>query len=161
MSEPYEEILDGTSVTRRAPGARHELICARLHESVRASVANFAGTRLLAPRSEIRLSQDMKVCPDLSLIAVSTGKLWLAAEIISSDDHRADTVTKKDIYETLKLPRLWIIDPRYDNIEVYHSSEYGLILKSMLAGREVLAEKLLPEFQLNVLDLFHAPQPQS
>jgi len=59
------------------------------------------------------------------------------------------------------VPRLWMIDPRYDNIEVYHSSEYGLILKSMLAGREVLAEKLLPEFQLNVVDLFHAPQPQS
>ena len=161
MSEPYEEILDGTSVTRRAPGARHELICARLHESVRASVANFAGTRLLPARSAVRVSDNTTVRPDLALITVSTGKLWLAAEVISSDDHRTDTVIKKQLYEELKLPRLWIIDPRYDNIEVYHSSEYGLILKSMLAGREVLAEKLLPEFQLNVLDLFHAPQPQS
>jgi len=46
----------------------------------------------------------------------------------------------------MKLPRLWMVDPRYDNVEVYHSNEYGLILKSILAGHELLTEKLLPEF---------------
>src|SRR5437773_2945336 len=160
MSEQYEEILAGASVTRRAPGARHELICARLHESVRAGVANFAGTRLLAPRSEIRLSPDVKVCPDLSLVAVSTGKLWLAAEIISSDDHRADTVIKKQLYEDCKLPRLWMIDPRYDNVEIYHGTEYGLMLKSILAGRQSVTEELLPEFEISVAELFETEQPQ-
>jgi Uma2 family endonuclease len=54
----------------------------------------------------------------------------------------------------MKLPRLWMIDPRYDNVEVYHSSEYGLILKSILAGQELLTEKLLPEFQLTIAELF-------
>ena len=101
MSEPYEELLEGASVTRRPPGPRHELICSRLHECVRAGVANFVSTRLLAPRSEIQISPDTKVCPDLALVAASTGKLWLAAEIISSDDHRTDTVIKKEIYEGL------------------------------------------------------------
>ena len=37
-----------------------------------------------------------------------------------------------------------MIDPRYDNVEVYHSNEYGLILKGILAGHELLTEKLLP-----------------
>jgi len=161
MSEPYEELLGGSAVARRPPGARHELICARLHEWVRAGVSNLTSTRLLAPRSQIQLSLENRVCPDLALVTVSTGKLWLAAEIISSDDHRTDTVIKKEIYEALKLPRLWIIDPRYDNIEVYHGSQYGLVLKSMLAGREILAEQLLPEFQLTVSELFQTPQPQS
>jgi Uma2 family endonuclease len=112
-------------------------------------------------RAEILLTLNTKVCPDLALVTASTGKLWLAAEIISSDDHRTDTVIKKEIYEQLKLPRLWMIDPRYDNIEVYHSSPYGLMLKAMLAGGEILAEELLPEFQLTVADLFNMPQPQS
>ena len=161
MSLPYQETLEGERVNRLAPGARHELICARLHQVVRAGVANFANTRLLEPRAEVRLAHDTLVCPDLALVAVPTGKLWLAAEIISSDDHRMDTVVKKQLYEDLKLPRLWMIDPRYDNIEVYHGSEYGLILKTMLAGREVLAEQLLPEFQLTISDLFHTPQPLS
>ena len=161
MSESYKEILEGTPLTRRAPGARHELICARLHQCVHASVANFTSTRLLAPRSEVQLSAATTVCPDLSLVTVATGKLWLAAEIVSSDDHRTDTVLKKQLYEELKLPRLWMIDPRYDNVEVYHGTQYGLMLKSILAGRELLTENLLPEFQLTIAELFQTPQPQS
>jgi len=161
MSEPYQELIEGESVLRLPPGPRHELICARLHECVRAGVRNLVSTRLMPPRSEILLSLNIKLCPDLALVTTSTGKLWLAAEIISSDDHRNDTVIKKEMYEQLKLPRLWMIDPRYDNIEVYHGSPYGLMLKAMLAGSEILAEELLPEFQLIVADLFQMPQPQS
>jgi hypothetical protein len=159
MSATYAEILNGSPLARRAPGARHELICERLHKWMKASVANFAGTRLLAPRTEVRLAPKHLVCPDLALVAAATGKMWLAAEIVSSDDHQADTVIKKQIYEEMRLPRLWMIDPRYDNVEVYHSSQYGLILKSMLAGHELLTEKLLPEFQLTIAELF-AAQPQ-
>jgi Uma2 family endonuclease len=160
MSQSYAEILNGAPLARRAPGTRHELICGRLHQWVKASVANFAGTRLLAPRSEVRLSLKHTVCPDLALVAAATGKVWLAAEIVSSDDHAPDTVIKKQIYEEMRLPRLWMIDPRYDNVEVYHSNEYGLILKSILAGQELLTEKLLPEFQLTVTELFAAEPPR-
>ena len=160
MSATYAEMLNGAPMARRAPGARHELICDRLHKWVKASVANFTGTRLLAPRTEIRLSLNHTVCPDLALVAAATGKVWLAAEIVSSDDHHPDTVIKKQIYEEMKLARLWMIDPRYDNVEVYHSNEYGLILKSILAGRELLTEKLLPEFQLTITELFAAEPPR-
>ena len=154
MSLNYAEILNGSPLARRAPGARHEQICARLHQWVKASVADFAGTRLLWPRAEVKLSSRHTVCPDLALVTTATGKLWLAAEIVSSDDHQPDTVIKKQIYEEMRLPRLWMIDPRYDNVEVYHSSQYGLVLKSILAGHELLTEKLLPEFQLTVTELF-------
>ena len=155
-SQPYEEMLDGDSVLRLAPGARHELICRRLHAFVTASVANFPGARLLPPRSRVQLSHHNFVCPDLALVTAATGKLWLAAEIVCSSDHRIDTVTKKEIYEHAKLPRLWMIDPRYDNVEVYHASSYGLILKGILAGQERLTEKLLPEFELAIAELFRA-----
>jgi hypothetical protein len=39
---------------------------------------------------------------------------------------------------------------------VYHASPYGLSLKDILAGRDVLTEKLLPEFQVSMSDLFGA-----
>ncbi len=160
MSVAYAEMLNGAPLARRAPGARHELICGRLHQWMRASVADFACTRLLAPRSEVRLSLRHTVCPDLTLVAAATGKAWLVAEIVSSDDHQPDTVIKKQIYEEMKLPRLWMIDPRYDNVEVYHSNEYGLVLKGILAGHELLTEKLLPEFQLTITELFAAEPPR-
>jgi len=95
------------------------------------------------------------------LVTAATGKLWLAVEIVSSDDHRMDTVVKKQIYEAIKVPRLWMMDPRYDNAEVYHSTEYGLMLKGILAGREVLAEPLIPEFQMVITELFVGVFPTS
>jgi len=156
MSSPYKEILEGQTILRAAPGPRHELICGRLHAAIHASVANLASTHLLAPRSQVKLSLGTFVCPDLALVTRATGKLWLAVEIVNSDDHRPDTVVKKQLYEEAKLPRLWMVDPRYDNVETYHGSEYGLMLKGILAGRESLAEKLIPEFHMTVSDLFAA-----
>lgn len=154
MSLPYEEILSGETLPRSAPGARHEIICERLHKLMTASVANLPATQLLAPRSRIEISRSTSICPDLALVTVATGKLWLAAEIVSRDDHQADTVVKKLLYEDIRVPRLWMIDPRYDNVEVYHSTEWGLTLKGILAGSEILAETLLPEFQVVVTELF-------
>src|SRR5277367_5625536 len=120
MSRPYEEILEGATLPRSAPGARHEQICARLHAAMAASVANLGSTQLLAPRTRVKISHSTALCPDLALIATATGKLWLAAEIVHTGDHHADTVIKKAVYESVRVPRLWMIDPRYDNVEIYH-----------------------------------------
>ena len=156
MSKPYEEILDGASLPRSAPDGRHEIICDRLHAAMTASVANLSGTQLLAPRTRIQVARSTAICPDLALVTTATGKLWLAVEIISRDDHHADTVVKKEFYEKIRVPRLWLVDPRYDNVEIYHSFEFGLKLHGILAGRETLAEKLIPQFQITVADLFAA-----
>lgn len=160
MDRPYEEIVDGASLPRSAPGARHEAICERLHCLMTASVANLATTRLLAPRERVQVSRTTTLCPDLALVMAATGKLWLAVEIVSTDDHRTDTVIKKQIYEDLRVPRLWMVDPRYDNVEIYQSTQWGLALKGILAGNEVLAEALIPEFQIVIAELF-ATQPQA
>jgi Uma2 family endonuclease len=157
MSAPYEEILAGDVTPRKSPGPRHELICSRLHALMAASMGNMASTRLLPTRTGVRIASNTLLRPDLSLVAAATGKLWLAVEIVNSDDHRNDTVVKKQIYEEIKVPRLWMVDPRYDNLEVYHATEYGLKLIHILAGREVLTEKLLPEFELVVAELFATP----
>jgi Uma2 family endonuclease len=154
MSRSYEETLGDKSLSRSAPSERHEMICERLHAAMTASVSNLSTTQLLAPRTKIHVSHSTTICPDLALVTVSTGKLWLAVEIVSRDDHHADTVIKKEIYEEIHVPRLWIIDPRYDNIEIYHSTEWGLTLKGILAGSEILTEKLIPEFQIIIAELF-------
>src|SRR5215469_2119098 len=146
---------------RKATGTRHEIICYRIHSIVHSSVANISSTRLLGPRTQVNVSVGTSLCPDLALVTAATGKLWLAAEIVSPDDHQADTVIKKQIYEDLKLSRLWMIDPRYDNVEVYHGTQYGLMLKEILAGKEVLTEKLLPEFQVTVAELFETEETKT
>jgi Uma2 family endonuclease len=156
VSQPYEEILDGATLPRSAPGERHEKICERLHAAMTASVANLSTTQLLAPRTKIQVARATEIRPDLALITTASQKLFLAVEIVSREDHRADTVVKKEIYEQIRVPRLWMVDPRYDNVEIYHSTEWGLALKSILAGSEILSEKLVPEFQIVIAELFAA-----
>ena len=154
MSLDYEEIIEGVSVLRRASAGRHEDICATLHAAFANALTGNVVARLLEPRSIVQLSPGTFVRPDLALVTAATGKLWLAAEIVSSTDHRWDTVTKKELYEQYALPRLWMVDPRYDNVEVYHGSPHGLALQHIYAGREMLAEKLLPGLELRVAELF-------
>jgi len=149
----YEEIVRGESLKRLPPGERHELICGRLHEAVAKSLP--PTSRLLAPRTIVELAPGTLVRPDLVLITTLTKKPWLVAEIVDSYDHGSDTVTKKMLYEETGLPRLWMIDPRYDNVEVYHGTAYGLSLREMLAGRDVLMEKLMPGLRLPVAALFN------
>jgi len=154
MSEAYEEILEGEACLRPPPGYKHEVICQRLHERVAASMAGVNAARLLPLRTKIELSRFNQVCPDLALVTTLGNKLLLVAEVVSSEDHNFDTVIKKGVYEEIKLPRLWMIDPRYDNVEVYHGNQYGLTLKQILALRETLNEPLLPGFQYVVAELF-------
>jgi Uma2 family endonuclease len=154
VSRAYEEILEGATLPRSAPGERHEKILQRLHREMAVSVNGLAATQLLAPRSQVQVSRLTRLCPDLALVTAASGKLFLAVEVVSRDDHHVDTVTKKEMYEQLRVPRLWMVDPRYDNVEVYHSFEFGLQLKSILAGKEILEEKLVPQFKLTIADLF-------
>jgi Uma2 family endonuclease len=156
VNETYEEIISGETVLRAAPGARHERICAWLHARVAAALGDKPVSRLLSPRSVVPFGPGTLLRPDLSLVTSATGKLWLAAEIVNTDDHKFDTVLKKSLYEEFKAPRLWMIDPRYDNVEIYHTTPYGLALKGILAGKEVLRETLLPDFGCSMIELFAA-----
>ena len=154
MSQPYEEILEGATLPRSAPEPRHEVICERLHAAMSASVSNMSTAQLLAPRTRIQVTRGTAIRPDLAVIMAANQKLFMAVEVISRGDHNADTVLKKEIYEKIRVPRLWMVDPRYDNVEVYHSMEFGLQLKAILAGSEILTEQLFPEFQMVITELF-------
>jgi Uma2 family endonuclease len=146
--------VDGERLLRLPPSARHETICQRLHSTVANELITVTTARLLSARSMVQLTAGTLVRPDLALVTSATGKIWLIAEIISSDDHKPDTVIKKMVYEELNLPRLWMIDPRYNNVEIYHGTPYGMSLKHILGGRDVITEALLPGLGLTVEELF-------
>ena len=154
MNVRYEEIVAGESLLRMPPGKRHEAICARLHATVASCLDSTSAMRLLAPRTVIQVSPGSLVRPDLVLVTAATNKPWLVAEVTDSGDHSSDTVIKKMIYEECRLPRLWMVDLRYDNVEVYHGTRYGVTLKTILAQHEFLTEKLLPALNLSISELF-------
>lgn len=154
MSESYEEIIEGESHVRQSPGARHEQIRERLSSRLEASLKSLPHVRLLTARSVVQLSPGTLLRPDAAIVTTANDRLFLAIEIVDANDHRLDTVTKKEVYETRNVPRLWMVDPRYDNVEVYHGSTYGLRLQGILAGGDRLVEALFPEFAFVIRELF-------
>lgn len=154
MSAPYEEIIEGETLLRFPPGTRHERVLERLLAQLQGCVDAASPLRLLEPRTLIQLTPGTLLRPDLALVFAQGGKLNTAIEVIDSDDHRADTVIKKTLYEDLNVPRLWMVDPRYNNVEIYIRSDYGLALRGILAGREVLTDDRLPGLQLAIKELF-------
>ena len=121
-----------------------------------ASVSNLRPRNSLAPRTQVEVARNTAIRPDLALIATATGKLfWLRKLSAVTITGRIPSLKRK-FTNRFEFPRLWMVDPRYDNVEIYHSTEFGLQLKGILAGSEILSEKLLPEFQIVIKELFAA-----
>jgi Uma2 family endonuclease len=154
MSAHYEEIIKGEVYLRQPPGIRHEHVLRRLHDRLASSLRTIPTAKILEIRSIHQLTAGSLLRPDLTLVNAATDRLILAVEVIDANDHRLDTVDKKELYETCNVPRLWIVDPRYDNVEVYYGSPHGLRLNRILAGKEILTEPFLPGFTFPILELF-------
>jgi len=74
--------------------------------------------------------------------------------VLVPGDHNADTVIKKCLCQQHLLPRLWIIDPRYLNAEVYATGPDGFRLEMILANQDCLTDALLPGFRCSMQALF-------
>jgi Uma2 family endonuclease len=162
MNEGYEELIDGEVQVRRAPSAEHERLVARIHGFVAGTLSPNSALRLLPPRSGLRLADAVTLRPDLAIVRVpvetgeaeATPQLYLVAEVLQPGDHHLDTVVKKQMWADLRLPRLWMIDPRYLNVEVYGCGEYGFTLLNILANRDKLTDPFLHGLGCSMQDLF-------
>jgi len=154
MSAPYKELIAGETFIRAALNAPHELLCDRLHAAVSAHLPANSALRLLPRRTPLTLSPGVEICPDLALVSSVPAQLYLAAEVLQPGDHHPDTVLKKQLYSDSRVPRLWIVDSRYQNTEVYGTGEFGFRLETILAGRETLTDSALTGLALSMTDLF-------
>ncbi len=161
MSEAYEELIGGELIERRPPPSPHEMLVDRLHQLVARSLPSNSTLRLLAPRTELELGATCRLRPDLAVVrakadlADSAGvQLYLVAEVLLPGDHHVDTVLKKQLWADAGLPRLWMVDPRYLNVEIYGRGEYGFTLFEILANHHALTDPHLPGLSCSMDELF-------
>jgi len=159
MSEAYEELIQGEVAHRRPPSADHDLLVARLHALVSRWLPLNSALSLLPPRSELLLDEHTRLRPDLAIVRDDPGvtgsaQLYLVAEVLLPGDHHLDTVVKKQYWADLRLTRLWMVDPRYLNVEVYGCGEYGFTLFDILAHHHPLTDPHLPGLSCAMDELF-------
>ena len=154
MSDAYQELIDGETFIRGPLNVPHELICDCLHVWVSRHLPSNSALVLLPQRSRISLRAGVEFRPDLALVRRDSGELYLAAEVLQPGDHHPDTVLKKPLYADARIPRLWLVDSRYQNVEVYGSGASGFRLEAILAPHETLSDPALNGIALSVADLF-------
>lgn len=154
MSEPYDELIDGELFIRGPLNGLHEVLCDRLHVWVAQHLPANSAFKLLPRRTTLTLRAGNRIRPDLALVRRDTLQLYLAAEVLQPGDHHTDTVLKKQIYADCRAPRLWIVDSRYQNVEVYGTTPVGFRLESIRATNETLSDPAAGNATLPVISLF-------
>ncbi len=133
----------------------HELMCERLHAWLTRHLPVNSALKLLPRRTPVTLRAGTVICPDLALVRRDDGQLYLAAEVLQPGDHHPDTVLKKQLYCDCRTPRLWIVDSRYQNVEVYGTTaNAGFRLESILAPNETLSDPAVGGIVYPVADIF-------
>ncbi|MFD2469183.1 Uma2 family endonuclease [Amycolatopsis silviterrae] len=124
------ELIDGTLLVSPAPGLRHQTIGYQLYGVLDAACpedmfvvgAPFAvhvGDRIelqpdvLVGRTEDFTAKDLPVPP------------VLAVEVLSPSTSIHDLNTKKALYERLRVPSYWVIDPAEPELTVFELDEEG------------------------------------
>ncbi|MFA6959872.1 MAG: Uma2 family endonuclease [Opitutaceae bacterium] len=154
MSDPYQELIDGETFIRGPLNGPHELLCDRLHAWVASHLPPNSVLTLLPRRTTLKLRPGTDICPDLALVRRDDTRLYLAVEVLQPGDHHTDTVLKKQLYSDCRAPRLWIVDSRYQNVEIYATGAAGFRPESIRAAHEMLTEPALGNIPYPVADIF-------
>ncbi|ATY13620.1 Uma2 family endonuclease [Amycolatopsis sp. AA4] len=143
------ELIDGVLLVTPAPGYRHQKIGYRLYHVLEeacppefdvlgAPFAVHVGDRMelqpdvLVGRSEDFTAKDLPVPP------------VLAVEILSPSTSIHDLNTKKAVYERLRVPSYWVIDPAAPELTVFELDEDALYQQVAKAGGAEVFEARQP-----------------
>lgn len=159
------EIIGGDLQMTPAPNARHQAISAFLFGTLWTFVrARGLGVVLAAP-TDVVLSQENVVQPDLLFVARSrkdiidpgagiNGPPDLVVEVLSPSDPRRDQVTKRELYNRYGVQEYWIVDPEGQTVEVLTRSAAGLETWQRFSAGATVTSPLLPGLSMAVDDIF-------
>ncbi len=122
------ETVHGELLVTPAPRAWHQEIVARiflrLHEYVK---PRQLGHVMMSP-ADISWALDTLVQPDVFVVDLAEARtldwsrmrhLLLAVEVLSPSSARADRFTKRRLYQEVRVPTYWVVDPDQCHIEVW------------------------------------------
>jgi Uma2 family endonuclease len=161
----YYELINGVIMKKSAPAPQHQRISMRLSRIISTYILEAKKGELLAAPVDLFLDDYNAVQPDLVFVAndnqhivTSDGIVGipdLIVEIISPSSVMRDRVDKKNLYERLNVKEYWIIDPAYQDIEIYSilNGRYELLSGvTMLEG--ALKSNILDGISIDLKELF-------
>ncbi len=159
------ELINGYIMKKSAPRPQHQNISMNLSIQLGSFIKEKKLGKLFAAPIDVFLDSYNAVQPDLVFVSSENqgiitndgivGIPDLVIEIISPSSVIRDRVDKKNLYEKLNIKEYWIIDPQYQDIEVYSilNGRYELLSGVTMFEGE-LKSNLLEGISMELTELF-------
>jgi len=122
------ETVHGELLVTPAPRPWHQEVVDRVRDRLKAYLAHQPGWHLFSAPADISPATDVLVQPDLFVVPIAQARtlewaqlrhLELAVEVLSPATARADRFTKRRLYQEMRVPAYWIVEPDEHLIEVW------------------------------------------
>ncbi len=122
------ETVHGELLVTPAPRLWHQEIVMRIAETLRTFVRRERIGHVLCSPADISWSDDTLVQPDVfvadleevrTLDWASVKTLLLVVEVLSPSTARYDRFTKRRLYQDVRIPEYWVVDPDGRSVEVW------------------------------------------
>lgn len=172
LAEKHEfktELING-KIYYMSPSASpfHGMIIGNLHLLI-GNYLKGKQCKVFTDTIDIYLDEENRVIPDLSVLCDKTkftdrgyeGIPKLIVEVISPSSVKRDRVEKKALYERMKVPHYWLIDPKNKNIEIYNLVNEVYVLEDIYTDYEEVEltrmseedkAKIVSEFKVAALE---------
>ncbi len=122
------ETVHGELLVTPVPRAWHQEIVGRLFEKLRPYIRHQGVGHVLASPADISWTDDTLVQPDLFVVDLEEARtmvwahmqtLFLVVEVLSPSTARYDRFTKRRLYQEVRIPAYWIVDPNTCAVEIW------------------------------------------
>lgn len=161
----YYEIIDGEMIRKSAPSPMHQEVSRNLLYLLETVNRQHQKGSLFYAPIDVYLDEFNKPQPDLVFISKEKSHLVtssgiegvpdLIIEIISPSSVIRDRIEKKNVYERVGVHEFWLVDPRYESIEIYTLQDGRYQLYSGATTFEgVLKSETFPELTIELRGIF-------
>jgi Uma2 family endonuclease len=163
--DSYYELINGYIMKKSAPRPQHQRVSMKLSRVISNYLFGNSKGEIFAAPIDVFLDNYNAVQPDLVFVSSDNQDIItndgivgipdLVIEIISPSSVIRDRVDKKNLYEKLNIKEYWIIDPQYQDIEVYSilNGRYELLSGVTMFEGE-LKSNLLEGISIELEELF-------
>lgn len=161
----YYEIIDGEMIRKSAPTPMHQEVSKNLLFILETYNRQYKRGNIFYAPVDVFLDEYNKPQPDLVFVSTEKkaiitndcimGVPDLVVEIISPTSVIRDRIEKKNLYERMSVQEFWLVDPQYEEIEIYTLKNGHYELLSAATTREgELTSALFEGLTINLADIF-------
>jgi len=160
------EVIDGDHYVTPAPKTKHQKVSFNLTVAMGSFVKQQGLGLVLAAPSDVILSDENVVQPDLLFVSTARASIVtednihgapdLVVEIISETTRKKDEVTKRKLYERFGVQEYWVVDPELETVKIFRRAQQGYSRAVELSkeANDILTTKLLAGLNLALTEIF-------